>query len=98
MCVMRSSMDPRSSERPTMARPGRQGASGTARRTDLNELFAIADALNGSPLNDDEWREIVPEMVDRVVIGGRKKIEVHLKPTWRAPLQLGKGNPRNVDK
>lgn len=52
-------------------------------RPDTDQLFAIADSLNGTPPNDDEWRRSVAEMVERVVIG--KKVEVHWKPLW-APV------------
>src|SRR4029077_16057981 len=50
-------------------------------RTDTDDLFAFADTLNGAPLNDQEWREIVVEMVDRIVVDG--DVEVHWKPLWQ---------------
>jgi site-specific DNA recombinase len=52
-----------------------------ALRPDTDQLFAIADALNETPPDDQEWREIVAEMVERVVIG--KTVEVHWKPLWQ---------------
>jgi len=51
-------------------------------RSDTDELLAIADSFNGTPPDDEEWREIVVEMVDRVVIGAN--IEVQWKPVWRS--------------
>lgn len=53
-------------------------------RSDPEELFAFADSLNGTAPDDQEWREVVVEVVDRVVIG--KSIEVHWKPTWGSLL------------
>jgi hypothetical protein len=59
---------------------------------DLDQLFAIADTLSVETLDDQAWREIVENMVDRVVIegegDGRKdpaKITVIWKPEY-APL------------
>jgi hypothetical protein len=49
-------------------------------------LFAVADSLNGTPPDDGEWREIVAEMVERVVIG--KTVEVLWKPLWKPVISL----------
>lgn len=54
-------------------------------RTDTDQLFAIADSLNGTP-PDEEWREIVVEMVERVVIG--ETVEVEWKPLWQPVLTI----------
>ena len=37
---------------------------------DLDSLFALADALEGEPPDNQEWREIIEGMVDRVIIQG----------------------------
>jgi hypothetical protein len=58
-------------------------------RPDTEQLFAIADALNGTPPNDQEWREIIVEMVDRVVIGST--VEVEWKPMWRPVFAIPAG-------
>jgi len=47
---------------------------------DVEGLLTAADSLDGSPLDDQEWRDVVAEVVDRVVIG--KKVVVEWKPTW----------------
>jgi hypothetical protein len=47
-------------------------------RPDTNELFAIADALDGAPQDDHEWRDIISQTVERVVI---RKSEVSVE--WR---------------
>lgn len=52
---------------------------------ELDGLFAAIDALSGEAPDDDEWREIVAEMVDRVVIG--KTVEVRWKPGWESLRQ-----------
>ena len=58
---------------------------------DLDQLFAIAGALGVDTLDDQAWREIVENMVDRVTIegegDGRKtppKITVGWKPEYAA--------------
>jgi site-specific DNA recombinase len=43
-------------------------------RPDTDQLFAVADSLNGTPPDDQEWREIIVEMVDRIVIGQRLEV------------------------
>lgn len=54
---------------------------------DTEQLFAIADSLDGTPPDDEEWREIVAEMVDRVVIG--KRIDVAWREVYRPLLSQG---------
>lgn len=56
--------------------------------TDIEPLFARVDELDGELPNDEEWREIVAEMVERVVIG--KKVVVEWKPLWR-PVMVQAG-------
>jgi site-specific DNA recombinase len=51
---------------------------------DMEQFFAMADALEGQPPDDQEWREIIEGMVDRIVIEGRD-----IKVVWKeafAPL------------
>jgi Holliday junction resolvase RusA-like endonuclease len=55
-------------------------------RPDTDQLLAIADSLNGTPPDDEEWREIVVEMLERVVIG--KKVEVHWKALWKPVISF----------
>lgn len=61
-------------ERPSFAAP------------DTKELFSIADGLDATPPDDLEWREIVAEVVERVVIG--KTVEVHWKQQWQPVLAI----------
>ena len=58
---------------------------------DADELLSIAESLNGTEPDDLEWRDIVAEMVDRVVIG--KKIEVEWKPLWQPVIAVQAGRP-----
>jgi site-specific DNA recombinase len=48
---------------------------------DVDALLKTADSLGGTPPDYEEWREIVHEVVDRIVIG--KNIDV----TWREPYR-----------
>ncbi|HEV8535277.1 MAG TPA: recombinase family protein [Candidatus Limnocylindria bacterium] len=57
-------------------------------RSATDDLFAFADSMNGAPLNDQEWREIVVEMVDRIVVDG--EVEVHWKPQWQTVFSMGR--------
>jgi site-specific DNA recombinase len=54
---------------------------------DMDELFAIADSLNGEPPDDEEWREIIVEMVERVEIKERNT-EVVWREAYRPLLTL----------
>jgi site-specific DNA recombinase len=59
---------------------------------DLEQFFALADALEGDPPDDQEWREIIEGLVDRVVIEGSgdgRKSPPTIKVIWKpefAPL------------
>jgi hypothetical protein len=52
---------------------------------DMEQLFALADALEGEPLDDLEWREIVEGTVERITISGRD-ITVVWKPAFEPLL------------
>lgn len=43
----------------------------TTVQLDMDGLVDMADCLDGAPPDDREWREIVAEMMERVVIGSR---------------------------
>jgi site-specific DNA recombinase len=65
---------------------------------DLDQLFAIADTLNVDTLDEESWREIVSNMVDKVVIegegGGRDnpaKITVEWKPEYMPLVAVMEG-------
>jgi DNA invertase Pin-like site-specific DNA recombinase len=47
----------------------------------MEELFAVADALEGQPLDDTEWRHLIVNTLDRIVIDGRD-IQVIWKPEF----------------
>jgi site-specific DNA recombinase len=65
---------------------------------DIDQFFAIADALDGEPPDDQEWRDIVEGMVDRVVIEGERSgsqgraeqgtIKVVWKPSYEPLLNI----------
>ena len=63
---------------------------------DTNLVFAFADALEGEPPDDQEWREIIEGLVDRIVIegaegDGRKApatINVVCKPEYEPMLAM----------
>jgi site-specific DNA recombinase len=65
---------------------------------DLEQIFAIADALEGEPLDDLEWRDMVEGMVDRVVIEGERSggqgraeqgtVKVVWKPAYEPLLNI----------
>ena len=55
---------------------------------DLDVLFKTADALDGTPLDDHEWREMVAELVERIVIHDREHIEVVWREQYRNVSQL----------
>ena len=54
---------------------------------DIDQLFALADVLEGEPPDDQEWREIIEAMVDRVVIEGAvgegRKTPATVKVVWK---------------
>jgi site-specific DNA recombinase len=52
---------------------------------DVNSLVSAADALDGESLDDQEWRDIVAEMVDRIVITS-KGISVVWREAYRPLL------------
>lgn len=56
-------------------------------RPDTDQLFAIADSLKGTPPDDEEWREIVAEMVERIVIEAGC-IHVGWRDPYRSVLTL----------
>jgi site-specific DNA recombinase len=49
---------------------------------DVDQLFALADALEGEPPDDQEWREIIEGMVDRIIIEGR-----NIRVVWKDAFQ-----------
>lgn len=57
---------------------------------DPEQVFALADALTGTPLDDEEWREIITEMVDRVVVGNR--VSVVWREEYRSLLTAASPN------
>lgn len=58
-----------------------------AAAVDLDQLFAIADAISVADLDDQSWREIVEGMVDRVIIdgvGGGRENPAKVSVVWKA--------------
>jgi hypothetical protein len=55
---------------------------------DMEQFFAIADALEGVPPDDGEWREIIEGVLDRVVIEGHA-IRVVWQEWFKPLLALG---------
>jgi site-specific DNA recombinase len=65
---------------------------------DMEQIFALADALDGEPPDDQEWREIVEGIVDRVVIEGERSgsqgraeqgtVKVVWKPSYEPLLNI----------
>lgn len=56
---------------------------------DMERFFAAVDSLNGQRPDDGEWREIITEMVDRVVVG--KRLSVVWREAYRPLRALGEG-------
>jgi hypothetical protein len=54
---------------------------------DLDSLFAMADALEGEPLDDQEWRTVIEGTVERITISGRE-IRVEWKDTFKPLLEI----------
>jgi DNA invertase Pin-like site-specific DNA recombinase len=54
---------------------------------DMDQLFALANALEGEPPDDLEWRDIIEGTVDRIVIEGRN-VKVEWKPGYEPDLLL----------
>jgi septal ring factor EnvC (AmiA/AmiB activator) len=54
---------------------------------DLDQLFALSDALAGEPLDDIEWREVVAGTVERIVINGRD-IDVQWQDSFKPLLEM----------
>jgi site-specific DNA recombinase len=52
---------------------------------DTEQLFALADALQGEALDDLEWRQVVEGTLDRVIINGRD-IQVQWKDTFKGSI------------
>jgi hypothetical protein len=53
---------------------------------DMEQFFALADALEGDPPDDQEWREIIEGLVDKVVIEGSgdgRKSQATIKVIWK---------------
>ena len=54
---------------------------------DIDQFFALADALEGEPPDDQEWREIVEGMVGRIVVEGAegdgRKAPATIKVFWK---------------
>jgi site-specific DNA recombinase len=53
---------------------------------DLKQLFAIADAITVETLDDEAWRDIVEEMIDRIIIAGTgdgRKSPSIIKVVWK---------------
>jgi hypothetical protein len=38
---------------------------------DIDLLFVIADALEGEPPDDTEWRDILTGLVDKIIVEGK---------------------------
>ena len=66
-------------ERPRLALP------------DIEQFFAMADALEGQPPDNEEWREIVGGMVDRIIISGHD-IRVEWKEAFAGLLETANGS------
>jgi hypothetical protein len=53
---------------------------------DMEQFFALADALAGEPPDDTEWRGLVEGMVDRITISGHD-INVVWKPEFQSLVE-----------
>jgi site-specific DNA recombinase len=54
---------------------------------DLDQLLAIANALEGEPPDDQEWRELIEGMVERIIVEGTgdgRKVRPSVKVVWKA--------------
>jgi site-specific DNA recombinase len=58
---------------------------------DLDSLFALADALEGEPPDDQEWREIVEALIEKIVIEGKPaEVEVVWRDTFKPLFEITK--------
>ena len=54
---------------------------------DMDRVFEIADRITPSDMDDQAWRAVIEEVVERIVIEGRD-VKVKWKPQWESVLAM----------